>query len=66
MAPRDDGRRLQGISKPRVRAVGSLVQRTDHIVIESLDAVLLLLADLGLGFDNVPELDNVILILNVD
>jgi hypothetical protein len=40
MAPRD----------PRVRvAVRSLAQRTDHTIIESLDAVLLPLTDLGLG-----------------
>ena len=41
----------------------------DHTVIESLeiDAVFLFLIDLGLGFDNVPELDDVILnLLNVD
>ena len=43
------------------------MQRTDHTIIESLDAILLLLADLGLGFDNVPKLDDVILnLLNVD
>jgi hypothetical protein len=53
---------------PRARAaVGSLAQRADHTVIESLDTVLLFLADLGVGFDNVPELDDVILNpLNVD
>ncbi len=39
----------------------------DHTVIEGLDVVLLLLNNLGLGFDNVPELDDVILnLLNVD
>ena len=39
----------------------------DHAIIEGLDAVLLLLNNLGLGFDNIPELDNVILnLLNVD
>ena len=48
-------------------AVRRLVQRMDHAVIEGLDAILLLLASLGLGFDNVPELDDVILnLLNVD
>jgi hypothetical protein len=58
----------EGFEGPRARAaVESLAQRTDHTVIESLDAVLLLLADLGLGFDNVPELDDVILnLLNID
>ena len=58
MAPRDS----------RVRAaVGSLTQRTDHTVIESLVAVHLLLANLGLGFDNIPKSDDVILnLLNVD
>jgi hypothetical protein len=57
-----------GSEGPRARAaVGrSLARRTDHTVIESLDAVLLFLIDLGLGFDNVPELDDVILnLLNV-
>ena len=48
-------------------AVRRLVQQIDHTIIEGLDAVLLLLASLGLGFNNVPELDNVILnLLNVD
>ena len=48
-------------------AVRRLVQQTDHTVIEGLDVILLLLASLGLGFDNVPELDDIILnLLNVD
>ena len=48
-------------------AVRRLAQRMDHAVIEGLDVVLLLLASLRLGFDNVPELDNIILnLLNVD
>ena len=39
----------------------------DHTVIESLDTVLLFLTDLRLGFNNVPELDGIILnLLNVD
>ena len=37
---------------PRVwAAIGSLTQRTDHTVIETFDAVHLLLANLGLGFE---------------
>ena len=48
-------------------AVRRLAQRMDHAVIEGLDVILLLLASLGLGFDNVPELDDIILnLLNVD
>ena len=48
-------------------AVRRLVQQMEHPIIESLDVVLLLLTNLRLGFDNVPELDNVILnLLNVD
>ena len=48
-------------------AVRRLVQQMEHPIIESLDMVLLLLTNLRLGFDNVPELDNVILnLLNVD
>ncbi len=48
-------------------AVRRLVQWMDHAIIEGLDAALLLLNNLGLGFDNIPELDNVILnLLNVD
>ena len=39
----------------------------DHTIIEGLDAVLLLLDNLRLGFDNIPELDDIILnLLNVD
>jgi len=42
-------------------------ERSDHTVIESFDAVLLLIANLRLGFDNVPELEDVISnLLNVD
>ena len=48
-------------------AVRRLAQQMDHAIIEGLDVILLFLASLGLGFDNVPELDNVILnLLNVD
>ena len=48
-------------------AVRRLVQQLDHAIIEGLDVVLLLLTNLRLGFDNVPELDDVILnLLNVD
>jgi len=32
-------------------AVRKLAQQMDHTIIESLDVVLLLLANLGLGFD---------------
>ena len=48
-------------------AVRRLAQRLDHTIIEGLDVVLLLLTNLRLGFDNIPELDDVILnLLNVD
>jgi hypothetical protein len=46
--------------------VGSLPQRTDHAIIESFDTILLFLTNLRLGFDDVPELDDIILgLLNV-
>ena len=41
--------------------------RNEWTIIESFDAVLLFLANLGLGLDNVPELNVVILnLLNAD
>ena len=39
----------------------------DHTIIQSLDTILLFLADLGLGLDDILELDDIILDhLNVD
>ena len=40
--------------------VRSLTQRTGHTVIESFDTILLFLTNLRLGFDDVPELDDII------
>ena len=43
------------------------MQQTNYAIIKSFDVVILLLADLGLGFDSVPKFDDVILsLLNVD
>ena len=47
--------------------VESPTLRTAHATIQGLDTILLFLADFGLGFDDVPEPDDVILdLLNVD
>jgi hypothetical protein len=49
------------------KVVGSLTQRTDHAVIKSFDTILLFLTNLRLEFDNVLELDDIILdLLNVN
>jgi hypothetical protein len=47
--------------------VRSLMQRTDHAIIESFHTILLFLTNLRLGFDDVPELNDIILdLLNVN
>ena len=44
----------------------ALVERADNSLVQSLDAVLVLVADLGLALDDVPELEHVVLdLLNV-
>lgn len=55
------GATAAGLSGTRTRLFGSLPERTDDAIVKGLIAVLLLVRDLGLGLDNVPELENVVL-----
>jgi hypothetical protein len=46
--------------------VRCLAQRMDGAIIKGLDTVLLLLADLWLRLDDIPEFDDILDLLNVD